>query len=147
MWISPNHPDPPRPQSPPEQDGQLLAALPRNGGKEELRVALRRYNDRPFVSLQLWARNDRNEMWPVAGRSVSVRLAEAAAVIEALRRATEPHAAAAHGCEQGVSVTATSPRDEPRFVDKGRRQRQPFDPGKLPRPGGGGDGFDEFEGG
>ncbi len=54
MWVSPNHPNPPRPYSPPQESGQRLATFPRHGG-EELRVNLAEYEGHPYVSLRVWA--------------------------------------------------------------------------------------------
>ena len=87
MYISPNHPDPPRRPEPPPDDGRRLGAVSRGDGRDELRVTLKTFAGRPFVSLRVWSRDDDGAWWPVKGKGVSVRLGEIAGVIDALRRA------------------------------------------------------------
>lgn len=86
MWISPNHPNPPRPFAPPEDDGQQLAALPRGDGRTELRVVLKTYQGHPYVAIRLWERDDRGGWWPTR-RGIAIRMGECERVAEALRNA------------------------------------------------------------
>jgi hypothetical protein len=72
--------------APPTDDGELLAELPR-GLDEVLRVTLREYEGRPFVSLRVWALGQSGGYWPVKGKGCTVRIREAEAVAGALRRA------------------------------------------------------------
>src|SRR5689334_13986617 len=70
-----------------------LAAFPRrpatpDGPPLELRVELAEYNGHPFIALRLWARSA-NGWTPLAGKGVSVRLAEARGVAEALLTAID----------------------------------------------------------
>jgi hypothetical protein len=83
VWISPNHPDPPRQSAPPEDDGIALAEFNR-GSWKRLRVRLKTYEGNPYVSLQLFEKD-----WPVKGRTLSIRLREVNEVIAALERAVE----------------------------------------------------------
>jgi hypothetical protein len=57
MWVSPTHPNPPKQASPPPDPGQVLATMPRNDGRDELKVILDTYNGRPFISVRLWERD------------------------------------------------------------------------------------------
>jgi hypothetical protein len=141
MYISPRHPNPPRPAAPPDDDGEVLAALPRGDGREELRVTLKSYNGHPYVALRVWERNDRGEFWPVKNKGCSVRLGEAAAVADALTRAAAGQGAA------GPERVRPADEDRPRFVDRRRPQRADWRPeaSGLPQAPGGA-GFDEFHG-
>lgn len=141
MWVSPNHPNPPRPPEPPADDGQPLAAIPRGDGRDELRVSLKEFQDRPYVSIRLWSRDDRGQFWPQKGKGVSVRLAEVGQVIDALQAAVQ-----AAGELDRRRQRQGGGADRPEFVDKGRPQRPPWDPDKLRAARGqtGADGFSEF---
>ena len=83
MWVSPNHPNPPRPYSPPQESGQRLATFPRHGG-EELRVNLAEYEGHPYVSLRVWAPGPDGQLLPVKGKGLSVKLREVAGLAEVL---------------------------------------------------------------
>src|SRR4051794_20663412 len=83
MWVSPNHPDPPRSPAAPQDTGYRLATFERHGG-EEFRVSLAEYRGHPFVSLRVWAPGSDGQWWPVKGKSVSVKLGEVAELAEAL---------------------------------------------------------------
>ncbi len=72
MWVSPRHPNPPRPAEPPAETGRRLGTFDR-GDDGELRVCLQRYEGRPYISLRVWAKG-----WPVKGKGVSIRVREAA---------------------------------------------------------------------
>ena len=90
MWRISKYPvpdDQPRQQAPVD-DGVPLAALPRNNGQEELRVGLKEYQGNRYVSLRVWGLDPGSDSWfPVRGKGCSVRLGEAEAVVEALRKA------------------------------------------------------------
>ena len=126
MYISPNHPDPPRRPEPPPDDGRRLGAVSRGDGRDELRVTLKTFAGRPFVSLRVWSRDDDGAWWPVKGKGVSVRLGEVSGVIEALRRA-----AAVAGPQQGGQGD-TGPRGGPRTAGAGGGSRggAPSGPGE-----------------
>jgi hypothetical protein len=116
MWVSPNHPNPPRTAAPPQDDGVELATFPRGDGKE-LRIRLKTYNNNPYISLVLWERG-----WPVKGRSLSIRLREVEAMTEALQRAGE------------LAETIERPAPEPARKPPPRRTtgvKPPFDPGSA----------------
>jgi hypothetical protein len=58
MYVSPNHPNPPKPyvpSAPPEETGRRLATFPR-GPDAELRVSLDTYKGSDFVSVRVWER-------------------------------------------------------------------------------------------
>lgn len=157
MYVSPHHPNPPRQAEPPVDDGQELATIQRPDG-HELRLRLKAYNDRPYVSAQLWSRNPDGTAWPVKGRSVSFRMGELAGVIDALQAAIG--AGGEHQRQQdrrhqveavprGYLPAEAAPHQAPpvdptRYVDKGRPSRPPFDAARGPRQTGGG-GFSEFQ--
>src|SRR4051812_46182488 len=86
MWVSPNHPNPPRQNEPPPDDGQELTTVRRSDG-HELRLRLKSYQGRPYVSVQLWCDRPGDGCWPVKGRSVTFRLNELGAIIDALQGA------------------------------------------------------------
>jgi hypothetical protein len=134
MWRNPNHPAPPA-QAPPQENGRRLATFPRGAGVE-MRVNLAEYQGKPFISLRLWERNQSGEWWPVKGKGCSIRICEAGDLAEALNAVASGGAANAH----------PSPRDDtPKFVDRGRPVRAPWDAEKLagPKPA---ERFDEFAG-
>jgi hypothetical protein len=98
VWVSPKHPDRERllgrqQAQAPEPSGQVLASFPRRGqhGEEQaLRVCLDEYRGHPFVQVRLWQRDGRSgDWWPVKGKGISIRIAEAEGVIEALGRALD----------------------------------------------------------
>jgi hypothetical protein len=83
MWVSPNHPNPPRRPDAPRENGERLATFARHGG-EELRVSLAEFNGHPFISLRVWAPGPDGQLLPVRGKGVSVKLREVAGLAEAL---------------------------------------------------------------
>jgi len=137
MWLKEGYqPEQPRP---PAENGTRLATFPRGNGSE-MRVNLSTYEGKPFVSLRLWERDQGGAWWPVKGKGCSVRVGEAAELAGVL-------AAVASGEQGGAPDAHPSPRDDtPRFVDKDRPIRPPFDPSKMPKLEGGGEDFDEFAG-
>ena len=133
MWVSPNHPDPPRQSEPPREDGKRLATFARGEGVE-LRVTLAEYQDRPYVSLKVWERNQAGAWWPVRGKACSIRIREIGELVEVLGRIEQ---------EQGEPSSRREPRQESEYSDSPQprslrdraRQRPPVDPSKLPKPG------------
>ena len=119
---------------PPVDDGELLDALPRSDGFEALRVSIKEYEGRPYVSLRVWVR-DKNSgaMWPTR-RGVSVRVRELPRVIAALQKAAELATArqAAAGAPAGTGSDRPSAR--PSWTEALSSAR----PTRA--------GFDEFEG-
>src|SRR5438477_303213 len=83
MYISPNHPCPPKTSAPPEDDGQDLGTIERRDG-EQLRVRLKQYCGRDFVWIQPWSPGPDGRLWPQRGRGVSIRINELADVLRAL---------------------------------------------------------------
>ena len=64
---------------------EVVARIPRrnrNGGEEELRVEVARYNGRPYVTVRIWYRSD--DWCP--GQGLRIRLEEVGAVSEAMNR-------------------------------------------------------------
>src|SRR4051812_17372806 len=88
MYVSPNHPDPPRAAAPPEDDGQELATIPRKEG-EQLRIRLKEFRGSRFVWIQPWSPGADGRLWPIRGKGVSLRLGELADVVNALHRVDE----------------------------------------------------------
>jgi hypothetical protein len=136
MWVNPNHPNPPRQPSAPEDDGQPLGSFRRGDGRDELRISLKTYEGRPYVSLRVWSRDDGGAWWPQKAKGVSVRLGEVSGVIDALQGAM-----AAAGERDRQRGREPEPRP-----DRGRRERAPWDADQL-RGGKPAQGFDEFSGG
>ena len=83
MWVSPNHPNPPRPYSPPQETGQRIATFQRHAG-EELRVNLAEYEGHPYVSLRVWAPGPDGQLLPIRGKGLSIKVREVAGLAEAL---------------------------------------------------------------
>jgi hypothetical protein len=52
MYVSPNHPDPPRPAGPPPEQGVRFGTFPRGDGVE-MRVCLAELNGNPYVSIRV----------------------------------------------------------------------------------------------
>jgi hypothetical protein len=86
MWVSPNHPNPPRQPTPPADTGRRLATIPRGDGREELRVSLAEFNGHPFVALRVWQRDASGQWWPTR-KGFSIRLSEAREVADTLAEA------------------------------------------------------------
>src|SRR4051794_12919928 len=86
MWVSPNHPDPPRQADPPEDPGRRLCTLAR--GTAELRVSLATYGSasRPYISLRVWEPGYDGSPYPTKS-GCSVRIHEIDEVISALEHA------------------------------------------------------------
>jgi hypothetical protein len=83
MYISPNHPNPPRPAEPPQDTGRRVATFQRHGG-EELRVSVAEWKGHQFVSIRVWAPGPDGRLWPQRARGVSIKLREVAGLAEAL---------------------------------------------------------------
>ena len=140
MWVSPNHPNPPRACQAPADDGEPLGSFPRGDGRDELRVTLKTYEGKPYVSIRVWSRDERGQFWPVKNKGCSVRLPEVAGVCEALQAAFK--AVKELTRESRPERPAESGRRSPRPGD--RPQRQDYREANLPRQGGSGSEFDEF---
>jgi hypothetical protein len=143
MWVSPNHPDPPRhvQPDPPDDDGQPLGTFPRGAGRDELRVTLKTFEGRPYVALRVWSRDERSAFWPVKGKGLSVRVGEVAGVIAALQRVAHLGAPGRPTDRAGGAHTSST--------SSGRRTGEPdwrATVADLPRrdQAGAGAGFDEF---
>jgi hypothetical protein len=120
MWRNPKYPQPDDRQQqfrPPVDDGVPLVALPRNNGQEELRVGLKEYQGNRYVSLRVWGLDPGSDSWfPVRGKGCSVRLGEAEAVAEALRKAITT-AAELRAQDGGRPVGEPRDRPEPKWRD------------------------------
>ena len=88
MYISPNHPNPPKQSQAPQDEGIPLGTFTEGRRSDELRLSVKSYENHPYVSVRVWSRDDNGEYWPAKGKGVSIRLAEVAGVIEALRART-----------------------------------------------------------
>jgi hypothetical protein len=160
MWVKEGH-KVDRP-SPPQETGERLLTFPRPDGAE-LRVSLDEFNGHNFISLRVWepARDGSGVMWPTK-KGVTVRLRECGDLARVLTKtagavkAGGPVRGFAGGGSgetryesegQGAAMTEHHAAEQtPKFIDKGRPIRPPWDAEKL-RPagqaGGGGD-FNEF---
>jgi hypothetical protein len=75
---------------PPRPSGETLATFPRKsreGPETELRLVLDEFQGSPYLALRVWQQDQAGNWWPVKGKGVSVRLAEAEGVADALREA------------------------------------------------------------
>lgn len=126
-----------RQAQPPEENGRRLACVGR-GPDEELRIHWSTYQDRPFLSLRLWVRNDQGQWWPDPKRGMAIRVKELPDVAEAL----------AEALELADEHLARSPRQ----AGRGDAPRAGADGSGVPRrtpasEAAGRPGFDEFGGG
>lgn len=76
----------------PPDPGEILAEVPR-GERVALRVALREFEGKPFVTIAVWEKGTGGAFWPARGKAVTVRVRELGAVLEALVSAAERLAA------------------------------------------------------
>lgn len=107
MWINPKYRDQVEQPKPPAENGRRLATFVRGNGVE-LRVNFSTYQDKPFLSLRVWERDQQSgEWWPCKGKGCSIRISEAGELAEALAGVAPGGARDAH----------PQPRD-----DRGRRQ-------------------------
>lgn len=145
MYVSPSHPNPPRTQAPPADQGERLATFPRNGG-EELRVTLSEYQGHPYVSLRVWAPGSDGQLWPTK-KGCSVRIRELADLVEALGR-VEALLDRRPASQERPHRTPTAPGGRAhgpaprRATASPRPERRGFDAGSLPLDSS--EGFDEF---
>ena len=158
MWISPNHPDPPKQYQAPNDEGVSLGTFARGDGGEELRVSVKSYENHPYVSVRLWSRDDRGDWWPAKNKGISIRLAEVEGVIGALQGAfraahelktrgdqAEPKRRGQWGSpaqqrQEGHQGTPGRARG-----DRGASGRPPWQETPVPKPEGrDGSAFDEF---
>src|SRR5438067_480849 len=93
MWVNPKYsrtsPEQPDP-TPPKPSGKLILACARkgpDGAPLELRVSLDEYQGRPYISLRLWQFHRSSGAWFPTKKGASIRLSEAASVIDALESA------------------------------------------------------------
>lgn len=70
------------------QADRVLVTLPRKGGAEELRVAVRAFNGARFADVRLHFRDRDGSMRP-SGKGATIRTHEVAAVLTALELALE----------------------------------------------------------
>ena len=120
MWINPKYQGQVEQPQPPAENGPRLATFPR-GGNAEMRVNLSTFEGKSFISLRVWQRNSDGAWWPTK-KGTSVRIGEAAELAEVLMQV------------QKQGPTEPEPReDRPRFIDKGRPARKPFDPAAMPK--------------
>lgn len=145
MWVSKNHPDYERLTRPldtaPVEQGQRLAAIPRNRGDEELRIDLSEFNGRPYVSLRVWGKDQQGQWWPVKGKGLSVRLHEIEETIFALERA---RATVEQGSPPDDSPSPPADPGRPQYVERRRRPPAREYRPEAPAAQGGGLPFDEF---
>jgi hypothetical protein len=150
MWVSPNHPNPPRQTEAPQEQGERLATFARGDGVE-LRVTLAEYQDRPYVALKVWERNQAGAWWPAKGKGVSIRLRELSELLDVLG-SVEQETKGTHfmhplgdgqpdrqPIKASTDAIAQSRRDH-------ARARPPWDGSNLPGTGGTRSDFDECEG-
>jgi hypothetical protein len=87
MYISPNHPNPPRAQSahqPPVDESRRFGTLERESKGEELRISLGEYKGYPFVSLRVWFKDQAGDFYPTK-KGVTLRPDEIGEAIASLR--------------------------------------------------------------
>ena len=174
MWVSPSHPNPPRPrpEGPPPENGHRVATFERHG-REELRVNLAEYEGHPYLSLRVWAPGQDGQLWPVKGKGLSVKLREVAGLAEALTSLAQwldseggaqwlesNMAGAGGGDRRGGRPAAHASRGQGQGPQRRPTTPGPADPpGPSPRPDAGGstpqippavgtgDAFNEFQDG
>jgi hypothetical protein len=125
MWVSPNHPNPPRQAAAPQESGERVATFARHGG-EELRVNLAEYEGHPYLSLRVWAPGTDGQLWPVRGKGLSVKLREVASLAEVL---------AAVAGRMGAGDRQDDRRHEGPPPARRGSARPPFDAGSVPAEG------------
>jgi Transcriptional Coactivator p15 (PC4) len=140
MWVSPNHPNPPRQHQaePPQDSGERLAVYPR-GKDQEMRISLSEYNGNPYVSMRLWERGRDGAWWPTR-KGCSIRLgecADVAAVLQSVAADGRP-ARDDRGHQGGHQRRQEAPRQE--------RPTSRASVPATPKGQGGGLPFDEFSG-
>lgn len=158
MWISPNHPNPPRQPSPPEETGEPLGTFPRNQGAEELRVSLAEYNGHRYIALRIWERDQAGQFWP-SKRGLSIRLRECAQLADILAAVvdgqpdtipscTRPHQPPARRADPPSQARGPSSPEPPYQLGRERRpqsRRPSLMPVKAPAEAV--EPFDEFQDG
>lgn len=130
MWRNPKYADQAARQAPaaetPRETGRRLVALPRSrrgGPDEELRVSLDEYQGHPYISVRLWTQDARSGAWWPSKKGVSVRLAEAEDVADALREALRV-ADAPGGARPAKGGTGERPRRREGGGPRGNPGRQ-----------------------
>jgi hypothetical protein len=132
MYVSPNHPNPPRQATAPQESGQRVATFPRGDGVE-LRVNLAEYLGRPYLALRVWERDQAGAWWPVRGKGCSVRIGECEELADALARVVG---------RIGAADRQDDPRQEGPPPARRGSARPPFDANRATTPNR--PGFDEF---
>jgi hypothetical protein len=143
-----------RQAKPPEENGRRLATVSR-GPDEELRVNWSFYENKPFLSLRIWTRDDHGQWWPDGKRGVAIRIRElpdiAEAIAESLDLAAEHQrgrqpAQRARGGAEAPSADRLHQRSQECSGGAHSGSRTWHQP-ELPdaRPGAAGE-FDEFSG-
>lgn len=64
--------------------GRILAEFVRRGGTEVIRVAVRPFNDKPFLDLRVWWRRDECDDWKPSKTGVALHADEVAVVATVL---------------------------------------------------------------
>jgi hypothetical protein len=129
-WLSTDRREPaPEPGRGQDPEPQTLLSLPRE--RTEGRLERREYEGRGFLALVVYSFGPKG---PRQDKVVSIRYSEAGRIAEAIRESCSP---GGDDREEG-----------PRFVDRRRPQRPPWNGAALPAPADsqGGQGFDEFAG-
>src|ERR1700679_3019073 len=78
-----------RQATPPPEQGQRLATIPRPKDDEEIRISWCEYEGHPYLSLRFWKRPDDGQFWPDRHRGFSIRLRELLDVAGAMAEALE----------------------------------------------------------
>lgn len=136
MWIKEGY-TPPAHAQPPEDSGVRLATFSRPRG-EEIRLSVSYYDNKSYIRAQIWAENERGQMWPVKGRSITFRSDELESLVAALRGAGPI-------LERGRVAPPPEDDGRPRFVERRRRpgRYDPRDLRGMPATPAGGEAFDE----
>jgi hypothetical protein len=153
MWVSKNHPNPPRAPEPVEEWGERLLTLPRGPG-QEMRLNRCEYNGVPYLTWRLWQADPAGVFRPTV-KGATIRRREAGELARALAGFADAQQAPARddgpreGSGQGMSPmgdkSIPGPADDVlAYRERYRREPRPWSPDALPRPDG--REFDEFRG-
>lgn len=138
MWRR----DPSTAPKPPEESGRRLATFERANGTEQVRLCLASYEGHPFISVRVWARDDRGQWWPTKS-GTSIRMGEIGEWVQALVHAEQ---LVAQPRKDRPADEPLEPEDRPRYVERRRRpEPRDVDREQLPRPATSTRPFSEFE--